>query len=1024
MASSRNSRRTISEKVVRVLTAPFITLSLGGDQWRDDLEQGNHARDRDTPRFPNGRQRRDTDENLGNLRSNLSPDSPDAAPEIWDVEDPLFRNKSVEDEKAWQGCTDMVGKYDATDCQVQCEQIDTLLVFAGLFSGVATAFIMEGYKWMIEEPEDMSAEYLRQILALLSHTAVPSVARSSGRPPIPDDIVDLINGLWFSSLTLSLSSALIGIVSKQWLREYLRDAGRSHKTNLAVRQVKYQGLTRWCVHSIITSIPLLLQAALFLFLAGVVYLLWHIQPKIARVVTVLGALIMAFFVITTVMPAVQFVFGHMGWLRLHTNSQVPFKSAQAWLFLRLTLFVFNSGAWIFHTCMKGIKHERLFVPPFPTHDAWPQFDLDWTQRRDESAQWSHEPTSVALCLGFVELNFEHPALRKWIWGCLWTMRENTIDTKYVLECIKRVQRPRGTFPSLEDQSLADAVLPLCDPETVPLMTSELVLHEISKFSDSTSIEHLIRIFNSLVDHGVEIPSLLYGNFRATLSGIPAAASSTDTRLQLFYVVQTILRRSQHTEILCVSFTRLITVITTHLSQGETQANHAYVGRELSLEVATDISEWLGRYPEPINNWRDFKTRVVWSAQIAVLLARRLASFKPLEITDNIAKWHPRFPSVCALVELVLAKADMIPTELWSLWAPQEKSEMESLRQVKVALDAAREVIITTNDEAPLGAPYPAARPMPWIMGVSSQGRNSVGTIITSSPALFSDYVGKNSARPHQSEIPPEQDHEQHESSATDSSVQASRLGGFHNSAQDAGRGSSTHSRTTAVEQAPERPMINDDPGQTATGRLPSRTAARQDSQQTAVSQDSDQTMVSYASRRTSPSPDLSRGTAGQDASRKSFGTTRSLSLSPEGTILEQDEPPSAGTVKEFSRELDDMPSRLEGDIRRRPSRETYAPQPQGNGSSPASSNNSASSPAKAIPPSRANGKAPSQGGRATPEENVFATPSEGAPPSEASAAPQGSEGHPHSSRGSDIPSPGGVGGDVSPRNGSKPRWRI
>lgn len=384
---------------------------------------------------------------------------------------------------------------------------------------------------MIEEPEDISAEYLRQILALLSNTTVPSITRSGGRPPIPDHIVDLINGLWFSSLTLSLSSALIGIVSKQWLREYLRDAGRSHKTNLAVRQVKFQGLTRWCVHAVITSIPLLLQVALFLFLAGVVYLLWHIQHRIALAITILGALIILFFIVTTVMPALQFIACHVGWLRLHTSSQVPFKSAQAWLFLRIILFLFNSAAWVYHITTNGLKHDRIFVPPFPTHAAWPQFDLDWTQRRDESARWSNEPTSVALCLGFVELNFEHPSLRKWIWGCLWSMRENMTDAKYVLQCIRRIPEVKSNFPAPASDSLASTVLSVTHPDALTETTFELVLHAILESDDATSVEHVIRIFNNLMHRGVEIPDVVYTTLRITLSKIAGASSSLGTLRQ-------------------------------------------------------------------------------------------------------------------------------------------------------------------------------------------------------------------------------------------------------------------------------------------------------------------------------------------------------------------------------------------------------------------------------------------------------------------------------------------------------------
>ncbi|KAL1691384.1 hypothetical protein GGG16DRAFT_113244 [Schizophyllum commune] len=1010
MALPNSSRGSLFDKFVRVCTAPFTTTGLG-QRLTDDLEDGRTGRDQEPAPHSYRRRWRDAPvgENPTSARSSMSRDAPDPVPpRYWSVSDE-FRNRSEGDDEAWQRCANVVGNFDATECQVQREQIDTLLVFAGLFSGVATAFIMEGYKWMITQPDDLSVEYLRQILALLSNKEVPSVAHSSGRPELPDDIVNLINGLWFSSLTLSLSSALIGIVSKQWLREYLRDAGRAQKTNLAVRQVKYQGLKRWWVDAVITSIPLLLQAALFLFLVGVVYLLWHIQRRIALAITIIGSAITLFFIVTTIMPAGQYILCRWGWLRMHTTSQVPFKSAQAWLFLHVILFVFNSVAWVFHTLMNaGTKHDRLFVPPFPTHAAWPQFDLDWTQRRDESAQWTDEPTSVALCLGFMELNFEHPFLRKWIWGCLWSMRENVVDAKYVLQCIRRIPRVRSTFPSPDD-GLAHEVLPLSDPAIAPQMTSELVLHAILEVSDSTSVEHLIRIYNSLAHRGAEVPSIVYETLRSTLEGVPAASSSTETRMQLYYVAQTILRKSQHNEVLCGAFTKLITRITTHLSQGETQENHTYVGRELSLDIAVDISDWLERYPEPINNWRDFKTRIVWSAQTASLLARRLASFKPLDVTENIAKWHPRFPSVCALIDVVFAKASLTPIETWPSWTPSEKSAMENLGQVKAALDAAREETVTTDDEAPLGAPFPAARPMPWMMGVSRQGGNS------------------NSARPQQNEVHFNQDHEQNESSASDASMQASGSDSMGQGAQDAGQVSSTQSGTTAVEQDSEQPMDNGDSNQAAADHTSYRTAARQDSQQTAVSQDSDQTMVSYASRRTSPSPDLNRGKAGQDTTRKSFGTTRSLSLSPEGTILEQDEPPSASTVEEFSQELDDMPSRLEGDIKRRPSRETGAPEPQGNGPLPSPSDNSASRSAKAILPSRANGSEPSQGG-GTPSEQIMesSTPSTGAPPtpSDARAAPQESEGRSLSSRGSEIPSPGGVGGDVPPRNGSKPRWRI
>ncbi|KAL1705460.1 hypothetical protein EV121DRAFT_279597 [Schizophyllum commune] len=694
MAFLTSPEISFSDKVKRVIQAPFRTPSGLGREWLNDLEHVSCSKLHLCKPSSSSRNKDASPENIpGSARTSMSAEDADfVPPTYWQVGGQKFVHQLADEDDAWNAGTRLVDHYDSTACRVARENIDTLLVFAGLFSGVATAFIIESYRWLLLEPDDMSAEYLRRILEVLSNSTVPAISQSSGRPSLPDDIVALINGLWFSSLTLSLSSALIGIVSKQWLHEYLRDAGRSQMTNLSVRQVKYQGLSRWYVDTIIALIPLFLQGALFLFLAGVVYLLWHIQPVIAAVVSALALSIAVFFIMTTVLPAIQFLLGWAEILRLHRTNQFPFKSAQALIFLRLSIIIGNTVAWIYHyfISMKGVRFGYSFEAPFRTYSGWPQLDLDWTRLRDHYARQSDEPTSLGLCVGFMELNFEHRLLRNWIWGCLWSLRDNAADAKYVLQCIRRAPETKSDFPTSEDY-LAKEVLPLFPERLAPQVTTELVMLSLLGPGNKgphveARIEHLIRLFNSLIHRDVEeIPLIVYYTLRATLIHVPKKSLDSD-------VAQSILRKDRHAEDLYgSSFLDLITTIVTCLSEVEVPidddgADALKSDRDLSLDLAGDMMDWLERYPDPSSNWEDYKSRVIWSAHITVLFARILTGFKSIE-PENLQVNHSRFPVIYELSQFVFEKARPIPSDVLPTWAP-DKSDMEEFARVKVAIEEA------------------------------------------------------------------------------------------------------------------------------------------------------------------------------------------------------------------------------------------------------------------------------------------------------------------------------------------------
>ncbi|KAK1218714.1 hypothetical protein PQX77_018613 [Marasmius sp. AFHP31] len=184
------------------------------------------------------------------------------------------------------------------------DDIDTLLVFAGLFSTVVTTFLVESYKWLEEAPEDTTVTLLRQISQQMDSRVVPSPL-----PPFkPSTSAVRINVLWFLSLTIGLVVALIGLLCKQWIREFRRQT-HTHSPNDTVATTLHRSWSghKWHVYIILTSLPMLLELALFLFFAGLLDFLHTRHP--APFAAVMSVVIFAglFYLATTVIPTVDFI---------------------------------------------------------------------------------------------------------------------------------------------------------------------------------------------------------------------------------------------------------------------------------------------------------------------------------------------------------------------------------------------------------------------------------------------------------------------------------------------------------------------------------------------------------------------------------------------------------------------------------------------------------------------------------------------------------------------------------------------
>lgn len=110
----------------------------------------------------------------------------------------------------------------------------------------------------------------------------------------------VVQSLLYASLACSLFSALAAVLGKQWLSHYqgVGEQGSDESRGLE-RQRKFDALRTWHLQAILEAVPVLLQASLLLFAAGLSAYIWVQQRTVATVLIVIngtGALFYIFVV--------------------------------------------------------------------------------------------------------------------------------------------------------------------------------------------------------------------------------------------------------------------------------------------------------------------------------------------------------------------------------------------------------------------------------------------------------------------------------------------------------------------------------------------------------------------------------------------------------------------------------------------------------------------------------------------------------------------------------------------------------
>ncbi|KAK0441419.1 hypothetical protein EV421DRAFT_732294 [Armillaria borealis] len=211
--------------------------------------------------------------------------------------------------RVWRTYEDENRIHDANMVEESRDNVDVLLVFAGLFSAVVTTFAVQTSQSLQPDYAAMSASLLYESVlvqrAIANGSSVASITPSPLNPTIPfiPATTDVwVNGLWFTSLFLSLTTALVAVLVKQWLHHYVALPSGTPRDRSFTRQFRYAGFQKWRVQVIIGLLPVLMHLALAIFLVGLVIFLQPLRQALSWIIFAGTVLVYTGYVVAAILP--------------------------------------------------------------------------------------------------------------------------------------------------------------------------------------------------------------------------------------------------------------------------------------------------------------------------------------------------------------------------------------------------------------------------------------------------------------------------------------------------------------------------------------------------------------------------------------------------------------------------------------------------------------------------------------------------------------------------------------------------
>ncbi|KAF8257873.1 hypothetical protein EI94DRAFT_1626815, partial [Lactarius quietus] len=97
-----------------------------------------------------------------------------------------------------------------------------ILIFTGLFSSVLASLISVSIQEIQQNPQDTSNFYLANIYQAMADPNRTTSLPTYPPPFSPPSYAVWVNGLWFMSLVISITCAVLATLLQQWARRYLK----------------------------------------------------------------------------------------------------------------------------------------------------------------------------------------------------------------------------------------------------------------------------------------------------------------------------------------------------------------------------------------------------------------------------------------------------------------------------------------------------------------------------------------------------------------------------------------------------------------------------------------------------------------------------------------------------------------------------------------------------------------------------------------------------------------------------------
>ena len=195
-----------------------------------------------------------------------------------------------------------------------------------------------------QNPQDVSNFYLANIYHATINPSAPNISSSlpASPPPFsPPNYAVWVNGLWFLSLVISLTCALLATFLQQWGRRYLKvtHSRYSPDKRARIRAFFAEGVEKCLLPFAVEIMPMLLHISLFLFFAGLVVFLSNVNLTIFKLVLSWVGVCVALYGCITLMPIFR-----------HDSPYYTPLSSLAWPIVFGMAFLVTAVSWWLLEC--------------------------------------------------------------------------------------------------------------------------------------------------------------------------------------------------------------------------------------------------------------------------------------------------------------------------------------------------------------------------------------------------------------------------------------------------------------------------------------------------------------------------------------------------------------------------------------------------------------------------------------------------------------------------------------------------